>query len=96
MPEYQTVWHPISPVSGMKKTNDAGTGPVLDQVDEVRHFFGWYRTEIMIAGMLMPALVCSMPVHSYVSRQYQQHTLSTFVAASKSFKTSNTKREHNA
>jgi hypothetical protein len=26
--------------TGMKKTNDAGTSLVLDQADEVRHFFG--------------------------------------------------------
>jgi hypothetical protein len=26
--------------TGMKKTNDAGTGPVPDQAKAVRHFFG--------------------------------------------------------
>jgi hypothetical protein len=25
--------------TGMKKTNDAGTGPVQDNADAVRHFF---------------------------------------------------------
>jgi hypothetical protein len=25
--------------TGLKKTNDAGTGPVPDQADTVRHFF---------------------------------------------------------
>jgi hypothetical protein len=27
-------------ITGIKKTNDAGTGPVQDQADEFRHFFG--------------------------------------------------------
>ncbi len=37
MPDY-----PASDQSstGIKKTNDAGTGPVLDQTKAVRHFFG--------------------------------------------------------
>jgi hypothetical protein len=36
--------------SGTKKTNDAGTGPVPDQANEVQHFFSVrYQTEIMNA-----------------------------------------------
>jgi hypothetical protein len=48
-----------------EKTNDAGTGPVLDQAKAVRHFFVRYRTGIIDAGMPMPALVSSMPMPSY-------------------------------
>ncbi len=39
------------------------SGP--DQAKAVRHFFVWYRTEIIDAGMLMPALVFWMPMPSY-------------------------------
>jgi hypothetical protein len=49
----------------MKKTNNAETSPVSDQTDEVRHCLVRYWTEIMNAGMLMPVLVCSMPMASY-------------------------------
>ncbi len=33
------------------KKNDAGTPPVLEQADEVWHFFGQYQTEIMNANV---------------------------------------------
>jgi hypothetical protein len=48
-----------------EKTNDARTGPVPDQAEAVRHFLVQHRTEIMDVGMLMPALVSSMPLPSY-------------------------------
>ncbi len=48
-----------------EKTNDAGNGPVPDQVKAVRHFLVWYQTEIIDNGMLKPALVFSMPIPSY-------------------------------
>jgi hypothetical protein len=64
MPECRTVRHPISLVPN-KKTNDARTVPVLDQAKAVRHLFVWYRTEIIDAGMPMPALVFWMPMPSY-------------------------------
>ncbi len=51
--------------TGIKKTNDAGTGPVPDQGKAVRHFLVRYRTEIIDAGMPMPALVSWMPMPSY-------------------------------
>ncbi len=51
--------------TGLKKTNDAGTGPVPDQAKAVRHFFVRYRTGIIDAGVPMPALVSSMPMPSY-------------------------------
>ncbi len=35
----------------MKKTNDAGTGPVPDQAYAFWHFFVWYRTESTDARM---------------------------------------------
>jgi hypothetical protein len=53
--------------TGMKKTIDAETGPEPDQANDVWHFSVRYRTEIMNAGMLMPALVCTMPMPSYGS-----------------------------
>jgi hypothetical protein len=37
--------------TGMKKTNDAGTGPVQDWADKVRHFLVRYRNKIMDAGI---------------------------------------------
>jgi hypothetical protein len=43
--------------TGKKKTNHAGTGPVPDQTKAVWHFLVRYRTEIIDAGMPMPALV---------------------------------------
>jgi hypothetical protein len=53
------------PRTGMIKTNSTGTDPVPDQADAVQHFLVRYRTEIMDAGMPMPALVSSMPMPSY-------------------------------
>ncbi len=52
---------------GIKKTNDAGTGLVPDQAKAVWYFLVWYRTEIIDAGMPMPALVSWMPMPSYAS-----------------------------
>ncbi len=49
----RTVRHPISPVYRNEKTNDAGTGPVLDQAKAVRHFLVRYRTE-----NIMPECQC--------------------------------------
>jgi hypothetical protein len=40
--------------TGMKKTNDAGTGPVPDQANAVRHFLVWHWTTIIDTGMPMP------------------------------------------
>jgi hypothetical protein len=51
--------------TGIKKTNDAGTVPVSDQAKAVQHFSVRYRTEIIDAGMPMPALVFWMPMHTY-------------------------------
>jgi hypothetical protein len=54
--------------TGMKKTNDAGTDPVPDQDDAVSSIFlVQYQSEIMDAGMPMPALVSLMPMPSYAS-----------------------------
>jgi hypothetical protein len=51
--------------TGLKKTNDAGKSQVPDQAKAVRHLLVPYRTEIIDAGMPMPALVSSMPMPSY-------------------------------
>ncbi len=51
--------------TGMKKSNNAGTYPVLDKADAFQHTLVRYRTEIMDAGMPMPALVSSMLMPSY-------------------------------
>jgi hypothetical protein len=40
-----------------EKTNDAGTSPVPEQAKAVRHFLVRYWTEIIDAGMPIPALV---------------------------------------
>ncbi len=48
-----------------EKTNDAGKGPVPDHAKAVWHFLVRYRTEIIDAGMPMPALVSWMPMPSY-------------------------------
>ncbi len=48
-----------------EKTNNAGNSPVPDLAKAVRHFLVRYRTEIIDAGMPMPALVSSMPMPSY-------------------------------
>jgi hypothetical protein len=60
---------PASDLSGnrMKKTNDVGTGLVLDQTDAVRHLLVQYRTKVMDAGMLMPALVSLMLMPGYAN-----------------------------
>jgi hypothetical protein len=50
-----------------EKTNDAGTSPVSDQAKAVQHFLVRYRTEIIDAGMTMPAFVSCMPMPSYDS-----------------------------
>jgi hypothetical protein len=55
----QSVWYRTG------KTNDAGNSPVPDQAKAVRHFLVRYRTEIIDAGMPMPALVSSMAMPSY-------------------------------
>jgi hypothetical protein len=65
MPECQTVQHPVRYRN--EKTNDTRTDLVLDQADAVRHFLVRYRTEIMDAGMPMPALISSMLMPSYAS-----------------------------
>jgi hypothetical protein len=60
--------------TGLKKTNDAGTGLVPDYAgtglvpdyaDTVWHFLVQFRTKIRDAGMPMPALVSSMPMPTY-------------------------------
>ncbi len=43
-----------------KKPNDAGTGPVPDQADAVRHLWSGNALELW-----MPALVSLMPMPSY-------------------------------
>jgi hypothetical protein len=48
-----------------EKTNDAGTGPVLDQAKAFRHFLFRYWTEIINTGMPMLAFVYWMPMPSY-------------------------------
>ncbi len=48
-----------------EKTNDAGNSPVPDQAKASGIFLVRYRTEIIDAGMPMPALVSSMPIPSY-------------------------------
>jgi hypothetical protein len=65
MLECQTVQHLISLIPE-RKTNNAGTDPVPDQAKAVRPFLFYYRTEIIDAEMLMPALVSSMPMPTYV------------------------------
>ncbi len=47
-----------------EKNNDAGTGPV-PKPRQSGIFLVQYRTEIIDAGMQMPALVSSMPMPSY-------------------------------
>ncbi len=58
---------PASDQSGtrIKKTNDAGTGPVPDQAKAVQHILVRYWTKIIDAGMPMLALVFWMPMRSY-------------------------------
>jgi hypothetical protein len=51
--------------TGLKKTNDAGTGAVPEQNDAVRHFLLRYRTEMTDTGIPMPALVFWMPMPTY-------------------------------
>jgi hypothetical protein len=51
--------------TGLKKINNDGTGPVPHSADTVRHFLVRYPTKLRDAGMLMPALVSSMPMPSY-------------------------------
>jgi hypothetical protein len=53
--------------TGIKKTNDAGTVPVPDQTRQSGIFSVRYRTEIIDAGMPMPALVFWMPMPSYAN-----------------------------
>jgi hypothetical protein len=70
--KFQNAGMPDCPASsqsgtGLKKANDAGTGPVPDYAHTVRHFLVRYRTKIQDAGMPMPALVSSMPMPSYVN-----------------------------
>ncbi len=60
-----------------EKTNDAGTSPVPDQAKTVRHFFVRYRTEIIDAGMPMPALVSWMPMPSYAYLQEMHKNIKT-------------------
>jgi hypothetical protein len=48
--------------TGLEKTNDAGTSPVPEWSDVVRHFLVRYRNEMMDAGMPMTALVFWMPM----------------------------------
>jgi hypothetical protein len=50
----------------MKKTNDAGPVRFRTKLMKSDIFSVQYRTEIMNSGMPMPALVCSMPMPSYV------------------------------
>jgi hypothetical protein len=64
MPECRTVRHPVSPVSDWKKLTIPEqvlyrTNLTQSDIFEVR-----YRTKIRDAGMLMPALVLSMPMPS--------------------------------
>jgi hypothetical protein len=61
MPECQTSGQSGT---GLKKTNDTGTGPVLDYEETVRHFLVRCRTKIRDAGM--PVLVSSMRMPSYI------------------------------
>jgi hypothetical protein len=56
-----------------KKTNDAGTGLVLDQPRQSGIFLVWYRTVIIDARMPMPASVSWMPMPSYVN-EYNKNT----------------------
>jgi hypothetical protein len=43
-----------------KKTNHSGTGLVPDKDEAVQHILVLYKTEVMDAGMPMPALVSSI------------------------------------
>ncbi len=51
--------------TGMKKPNNARTGPGLDKLTQSGIFLVQYRTKIQDAGMPMPALVSSMLMPSY-------------------------------
>ncbi len=50
--------------TGLKKTNNIGTGPVRTKLTQSSIFVVRYRTKIRDAGMSMPALVFSMPMPS--------------------------------
>jgi hypothetical protein len=58
------------PSTGLKKTNDAGNNLVPDQAKAARNFLVRYRTEIIDAGVPMPALISSMPMPSYGCVKY--------------------------
>ena len=63
-----TVFYAVTPdcsasdhsSTGMKKNADAGTGQVPELGNPIRYQNLWYRTEILNAGMPMPAALASM------------------------------------
>ncbi len=69
LPECWTVRHLVSSVSGLKKTNDAGTVRYRTKLNQSGIFLVRYRTKIRDARMPMPALVYSMTMPSYGGRQ---------------------------
>jgi hypothetical protein len=65
MPECRTVRHPVSPVPERKKLTVPEPVRYRTKLMQSRIFLFWYRTEIMDAGIPMPALVSSMPTPSF-------------------------------
>ncbi len=66
MLECQTVRHPVSPVPDWKKLTMTEQVRYWTKLTQSGIFLVRYRTKIRDAGMLMPALVSSMPMSSYV------------------------------
>jgi hypothetical protein len=62
--------------TGLKKTNVAETGPVPDysKLTQSSVCLVRYRSKIWDAGMLMPALVSSMPMPSCAGDEYTEES----------------------
>jgi hypothetical protein len=65
MPEYRTVWHPVSPVPDWKKLMMPEQVRYQTKLTQSGIFWVRYRTKSQDAGMPMPALVSSMLMPSY-------------------------------
>ncbi len=76
MSEWRTVWQSGT---GMKITSDAGTSPVPHLAKAVQYFLTLYRTEIMDAGMPMPASVPSMRMPDYLIHRERKSTRNTSI-----------------
>jgi hypothetical protein len=65
VPECRTLRHPVSPVPELKEISMPESVRYRNKVNQSSTGLIWYRTEIMDAGIPMPAASALMPMPRY-------------------------------